>query len=149
MRTGERGKVVEKKQDDMAAAPSLADIAAAMKVLQPEPKRSTLEANISYVLVTGIIGLAAWLLMGLNTMQQTVTQVSATVAQMSKQIDAMAQDAKDDSGTLTQMKENVARLDQRVDQNEQRLNTLDGRGSNGNAERGPQDSGTRGAPTRF
>lgn len=105
--------------------PSLADIAAAMKVLQPEQKTGLVDKWMGQVIPVAIIGIAAWLLTGLNSMQQTVTQVSATVVQMSKQIDTMAQDAKSDSGTLAAIKENEARLDQRV-------GALEGRGNNGN-----------------
>jgi outer membrane murein-binding lipoprotein Lpp len=115
---------VQEKPEDMAGTPSLADIAAAMKVLQPEPKRTILESNVSTIIVAGILGLAGWLLMGLNSMQQAVGQMSVTVATMSKQIESIAQDAKAGDGQQTQMKENVARLDQRV-------TALEGRG-NGN-----------------
>lgn len=96
-----------------------------MKVLQPDQKVGLVDKWMGQVMPVAIIGIAAWLLTGLNSMQQTVTQVSATVAQMSKQIDQMSQDAKSDSGTLATMKEDQARLDQRV-------SALEGRGSNGN-----------------
>lgn len=119
-----RGSGVQEKTEEMAT-PSLADIAAAMKVLQPEAKKSPLEANIATIATAAFLGIAGWLLLGLNSMQQTVTQVSATVAQMSKQIDTMAQDAKDDAGAQSQMKQDVARLDQRV-------SALEGRGDHGN-----------------
>lgn len=133
---------------DEMGAPSLADIAAAMKVLRDEPKRGGFEANMSTVITAAFIGLAGWLLLGLNSMQQSVTQVSATVAVMSKTIDQMASDARAGDSTQSDMKEKVARLDQRVTQNEQRINSLDGRGNNVSTG-GPQGSGPTGAPAGY
>jgi outer membrane murein-binding lipoprotein Lpp len=133
--------VQQEKTEEMAGTPSLADIAAAMKVLQPEPKKSAFEANLSTIITAAFLGLAGWLLLGLNSMQQTVTQVSATVAAMSKTIDQMAQDAKAGDSTQSDMKEKVARLDQRV-------SALEGRGDDGTARR-PQNGGSTGAPASF
>lgn len=123
---------MQEKTEDMAA-PSLADIAAAMKVLQPEARKGMLEANVSTVLTAAVIGLGGWLMLGLNSMQQTVTQVSATVAAMSKTIDQMAQDAKAGDTTQSDMKEKVARLDQRV-------SALEGRGNNNGDTGRPEGS---------
>lgn len=139
MSNDRRGSVVQQgKTDEMAASPSLADIAAAIKVLQPEPKRAVLENNISVIIVAGILGLAGWLLMGLNSMQQAVGQMSVTVATMSKQIESIAQDAKAGNSDQTHVKEDVARLDQRV-------SALEGRGNNGNGAR-PQGRGSGDTP---
>lgn len=138
MRSTGRGNGVSQENNEEMANPSLADIAAAMKVLQPEPKRTVLENNVSMILGAGVLGLAGWLLMGLNSMQQTVTQVSATVVQMSKQIDQMAQDAKAGDSSQSQIKQDVARLDQRV-------TALEGRGNDGSGA-GPQGRGTGNTP---
>lgn len=137
-----QGAGVQEQKEDMAS-PSLADIAAAMKVLQPEPKKGSIEANIATIMTAAVIGIGAWLLTGLSSMQTTVTQVSATVVGMSKVVDQMAADIKAGDSTQSQIKQDVARLQQRVDQNEQRLTALDGRGNNGNGA-GP----ARGVETR-
>lgn len=140
--------VGDESKQMQAPPPSFADIAAAMKVLQPTPppEPSGLQKHISGIMVALILGLGAWLMTGLNSMQASMAQVVATVATIQKQVDAMAQRTESGSASMSELRTSVARIEQRVTQDEQRLNVLEGRGAPlyGNGQRtrtGSLDSG--------
>lgn len=109
------------------SSPSLAEIAAAMKVLKDDPPNS-IARHVPTLLVALVIGIGAWLMTSMNSMQTSMTQVVTTVAAIQKQVDQMSQ--RSDAGAQNQVtvQTAVARLEQRVSQNESRLNAMDGRG---------------------
>lgn len=116
----------------MKEPPSLAEIITAMQVLKPaEPKG--VEKHVPFIVCALIIGLGGWLMTGLNAMQTSVTQVATTVGAIQRQVDDMVR--RNDNGNQTQaaMQTSVARLEQRVSQNEQRIGALEGRGADGQA----------------
>lgn len=110
-------------------SPSFADIAAAMKVLQQPEPREPLGKHVTTIIIAATIGLGAWVMNGLNTMQTTVTQVATTVSAMQRTIDDMSRRTDTGAATTQSISTTVARLDQRVSQVEQKLNGSDRRGS--------------------
>jgi outer membrane murein-binding lipoprotein Lpp len=117
----------------------MAEIIEAMKTLrEPETNNNLITKNAFATVLGGVfLALGAWLMSGLNQMQQSVTQVQTTVVALQHSVDGLVQSNGASSDTQAGMKTDIARIQQRVDEDEQRLNQLDGRGTYGNVPQGP------------
>lgn len=111
--------------------PTMAEIVEAMRTLQ-EPNNTTnvVTKNMVATICAGVVlALGAWMMSGLNQMQQSVTQVQTTVTALQHSVDALTTSGSVSVGEQSNMKTDIARLQQQVDQDTQRLDRLDGRGT--------------------
>lgn len=125
---------MEENKDMRGNPPSFADIAAAMKVLQqppppPAPEPQGVNKHIPMIVVAAVIGIGAWTLNSLNTVQQAVTSMAATMTAMGESVKTMSTRSDAMVSSLADTKTSLARMDQRVSQNEQRISALESRGA--------------------
>lgn len=93
--------------------PSFAELAAALKALQ-QPEPQGINKHVTTIIVAASLGIGAWVLSGLNSVQTTLSRVDATMTT----VQSTVQDTSRRVDTLTSgqadIKAQQAILDQRV-----------------------------------
>lgn len=107
----------------MQNQPSFAELAAALKSLQqpvPVPEKAGLEKHVTTLIIAATLGIGAWVLSGLNSVQTTLSRVDATMTT----VQTTVQDTSRRVDTLTtgmaDVKASQAMLEQRVEALEKR-----------------------------
>lgn len=99
--------------------PSIAEIAAAFKVLhQPEPQG--FGKHVTAVVVAAAIGIGAWVLSGLNSVQTTLSRVDATMTTIqtttqdtSRRVDALTADNANAKAERAALEQRIKALENR------------------------------------
>lgn len=106
----------------MVNPPSFAELAAALKVLQPAPERAGVEKHITTLIVAATLGIGAWVLSGLNSVQTTLSRVDATMTTVQSTVQDTSRRVDTLSTGMAETKAQQAVINQRVEALEKRAN---------------------------
>lgn len=105
--------------------PSFAELAAALKSLQqplPPPEKGGLEKHVTTIIVAACLGIGAWVLSGLNSVQTTLSRVDATMTTVQSTVQDTSRRVDALTTGMADVKAQQAVLSQRVEALEKRNN---------------------------
>lgn len=109
---------MQEQQPDMGHQPSFAELAAALAAIrQPTPENSLMKW-VTTAVGAAAIGIGAWTLNSINTMQQTLTRVDTTVTavqttttDMVRRVDAVVEKQSDLNAKQSAMEQRIGALE--------------------------------------